>query len=117
MKKKFFPIATMLTTFVIMTKKFFFVAATFTMPWLALCRLCSGYKKNILGFISALLHNVLVTTEDKLIFIPKIRSLRDKLSGSIRFVQPKLISPSGISVESYFVHATLISPSSISVES
>ena len=50
MKKKFFPIATMLTTFVIMTKKFFFVAATFTMPWLALCRLCSGYKKKCFRF-------------------------------------------------------------------
>ena len=37
-------------------------------------------------------------TENK--FIPTIPSLHDKFSGSIRYVQATVISPSGISVES-----------------
>ena len=58
----------------------------------------------------------MITTKSKFIsnntFPP-----RNKFSGSVRFVQATVISPSGISVESQLVQATVISSSGISDES
>ena len=68
------------------------ISTTFTTPW---------FRKNIFQLsFQYYVHYVLLTNENKFIFIPTIRSLRDKFSDSIRFVQAAVISPSGFSVES-----------------
>ena len=95
-----FAIATTFTTLVIMTifllcccyVHYTVISTTSTTSWL---------RKKIFYFsFQHYVHYVLITTENTFIFIPTARSLRDKFSGSIRFVKGTVFSPSGISVES-----------------
>ena len=61
-------------------------------------------KKDIQFSFQHYIHYVLIKTENKFIIIPTIHSLHDKFSGTIRFVQATVISPSGISVDSYMIY-------------
>ena len=65
----------------------------------------SCYYHGVVNVVSAgiknYVHYALITTDNTFIFIPTLVSLHNKFSVSIRFADTTVISPSGISVESY----------------